>query len=191
MRAGASVQWLARGRWFGPGEGHKRENGRRRRLRSAGGGPSRLPPRQKDACLDAGGGCGVSVAGGDQGSIAARKRGACARVVHVRRTSASRESLRSQRKSRKRAQRRKEPELCDVTDGGDGGEGGGGNGGSGRSGGEGGGGGEDGSPGGRRQQAQLFFFFTPSFSRRNRPIQKVTWVNLMPTFTVAQPLFFG
>ena len=101
VRAGASVQWLARGRWFGPGEGHKRENGRRRRLRSAGGGPSRLPPRQKDACLDAGGGCGVSVAGGDQGSIAARKRGACARVVHVRRTSASRESLRSQRKSRK------------------------------------------------------------------------------------------
>ena len=190
MRAGASVQWLARGRWFGPGEGHKREKGRRRRLRSAGGGPSRLPPRQKDACLDAGGGCGVSVAGGDQGSIAARKRGACARVVHVRRTSASRESLRSQRKSRKRAQRRKEPELCDVTDGGDGGEGGGGNGGSGRSGGEGGGGGEDGSRGDAASKPNSFFF-TPSFSRRNRPIQKVTWVNLMPTFTVAQPLFFG
>jgi hypothetical protein len=36
-----------------------------------------------------------------------------------------------------------------------------------------------------------FYFSTPSFSRRNRPIQKVTLVNLMPTFTVAQPLFFG
>ena len=68
---------------------------------AAGGGPSRMPPRQKDTCLDAGGGCGVSGAAGDQGTIAVRKRGACARVVHVRRTSASRESLRSQRKSRK------------------------------------------------------------------------------------------
>ena len=76
----------------------------------------------------------------------------------------------------KRAQRRKEPELCDVTDGGDGGEGGGGNGGSGRSGGEGGGGGEDGSRGDAASKPNSFFF-TPSFSRRNRPIQKVTWVN--------------
>ena len=42
-----------------------------------------------------------------------------------------------------------------------------------------------------RPASPTLFFFTPSFSRRNRPIQKVTWVNLMPTFTVAQPLFFG
>ena len=78
---------------------------------AAGGGPSRLPPRQKDTCLDAGGGCGVSAAAADQGSIAVRKRGACARVVHVHRTSASRESLRSRGESlAKRVQRGKEPE---------------------------------------------------------------------------------
>lgn len=43
----------------------------------------------------------------------------------------------------------------------------------------------------QQQDDHFGFFFLPSFSRRNRPIQKVTLVNLMPTFTVAQPLFFG